>query len=76
MSNLPALTFFPWSSDTFAGNGRYGENGSVNGRRIQAEITKGTSINDVRENFGFLDPLPPCHIRDHATYQYGCLTLF
>ena len=34
---------------------------------------KGASINDVNENFEFFDPLfPPCHIRDHATYQYSC----
>ena len=33
---------------------------------------KGASINDVHENFGFFDPLPPCHIHDHATYQYSC----
>ena len=32
--------------------------------------SKGAPINDVHENFRFLDTLPPCHIHDHATYKY------
>ena len=46
--------------------------------RSIANFHQGPFIYDVRVRklCGILDPLPPCHCHNHATYQYYRLLLF
>ena len=39
---------------------------------LRGDRGKGSSINDVTQNFHIHGPLPPCHCPIHATYQYYC----